>query len=372
MGQQILKIKDLKKNYPGGFGLNIGELSLGEDKTLVLIGPNGSGKSTLIKLINLLEEPDEGQIIFNGADILKSGKEKPLYRKMMAAVFQEPLLYDMSVYNNIILGLNLRKIKIKDKKEVIDYLVEKLQLNKLLLRNPKSLSGGEQQRVALARALVLEPKLLLLDEPLANIDQLSREELRKDLFGVLKDMGRSILYVTHDRNEAMMLADDIAVINKGKIEQSGSRGDVFGKPANEFVAKFVGIESLLEGIVMENVYNVCRVKINGTSIFAVSGFCPGQHVTAAVRPEDVTLYSADNIKSKNTADSYFKSSSALNLLSGRITEIQDSGIFKKIEVDCGFKMISFVTANSIERMDLKAGKEVNASFKASSVHLFEK
>lgn len=372
MGRQILEIKNLKKNYPGAFDLSIDSFSIGSDTTCVLIGPNGSGKSTLIKLINLLEEPDEGQIIFNGADILKSGKEKPLYRKMMAAVFQEPLLYNMSVYNNIILGLNLRKIKIKEKKQVFDYLIEKLHLEKLLLRNPKSLSGGEQQRVSLARSLVLEPELLLLDEPLANIDQLSREGLRKDLFGVLKDMGRSILYVTHDRNEAMMLADYISVINKGKIEQSGSRADVFTKPANEFVAKFVGIESLIEGIVIENKDNVCRVKINGSSIFAVSGFCPGQAVTAAIRPEDVTLYSDETVGPGYGPDSYSKNSSALNLLKGRILEVQDFGFFKKIEVDCGFKLISFVTANSIERMGLMAGKRIKASFKASSVHLFEK
>ena len=155
MGTKILEIKNLEKKYPSGFGLKIDYLSVEENKILVLIGTNGSGKSTIIRLINLLEEPDSGIIIFNGINILGEKVDRIKIRKLMSVVFQEPLLFSTSVYNNILMGLNIRKIKLQQRKEIFNYLIKKLKLEKLLGRNPKSLSGGEQQRVALARALIL-------------------------------------------------------------------------------------------------------------------------------------------------------------------------------------------------------------------------
>ncbi|MBM3705801.1 MAG: ABC transporter ATP-binding protein [Actinobacteria bacterium] len=358
MVRKILEIKNLKKHYDSGFDLGVDHLGLDENRIMVLIGPNGSGKSTLIKLINLLEQPDS-----DGSNVLYSGKAACDLRKNMSAVFQDPFLFNMSVYNNIIIGLKLRHIKVGQKKEIFDYLIEKLNIEHLLLRNPGSLSGGEQQRVALARALVLEPRLLLLDEPLANIDQLSREDLRSDLFGILKDTERSAIYVTHDRNEAMIIADDIAVINSGKIEQTGPKNDVFRRPSNEFVAKFVGVETLLEGTVLENKNNVCSVGINRTEIYAVSDFRTGQNVTVAIRPEDVVLFSEGTDLS---------GSSALNFFRGTVIELQDVGLFKKVELDCGFRLVSFVTANSVDRLGLQKGKVVNSSVKASSIHLLKR
>ena len=363
MGEKILEIKNLKKHYASGFILDVDHLVIDEDKIMVLIGPNGSGKSTLIKLINLLEQADNGEIIFHGVNILSPHTDARSCRRDMSAVFQEPFLFNMSVYANILLGLELRRIRFKQKKMAFEYLVEKLNIKHLLLRNPKSLSGGEQQRVALARSFVLEPKLLLLDEPLANIDQLSREELRYDLFSILKDTKSSAIYVTHDRNEAMVIADDIAVINSGKIEQSGHKNEVFRRPLNEFVARFVGVETLLEGTVLENKNNVCMIRINGTKIYAVSDFKTGQEVTVAIRPEDVVLFSEGTDLS---------SSSALNFFRGPVTELQDVGLFKKVELDCGFRLVSFVTANSVDRMGLEKGKVVNSSVKASSIHLLKK
>ena len=379
MGTEILEIKNLEKKYPGGCGLKIDYLSVEENKILVMIGPNGSGKSTLIRLINLLEEPDSGIIIFNGSNILGEKVDRIKIRKSMSVVFQEPLLFSTSVYNNILMGLNIRKIKVQQRKETFNFLIEKLKLDKLLGRNPKSLSGGEQQRVALARALILEPKLLLLDEPLANIDPVLREELRSDIFDVLKSIGRSTIYVTHDRNEAMIIADDIAVINEGKVEQFGKKDEIFRKPTSGFVAKFVGVETLVEGIILECRDDVCRIMIkannkrqntdntdyrNGQNIeiFVAADAKPGEKVTLAIRPEDVTLYN-DHMP--------HEISSAMNSFRGVIIDIQDIGIFKKVEIDCGFKLVSFVTQNSIERLGLAEGKNITASIKASSVHLFK-
>jgi len=246
-------------------------------------------------------------------------------------------------------------------------LVQKLKIASLLKRSIKYLSGGEKQRVSLARALVLDPKLLLLDEPLANIDQQSRESLRLDLFEVLKSFGKSVIYVTHDRNEAMILADNIAVINNGKIEQFGSKDEVLKKPANEFIAKFVGVETLVNGVVIESKNNVCEVKVKNSKadlkIFVAGEAEKNLEVILAIRPEDVILY---NIKVSPDK------SSAMNLFNGKITGIRNVGIFKKVEIDCGFDLISFVTQNSIDRLGLEVGKNVEAAVKASSVHLFKR
>ncbi|MBE3089983.1 MAG: ABC transporter ATP-binding protein [Actinobacteria bacterium] len=363
MVSKILEIIGLEKKYNSGFSLKINHLVTEENKILVMMGPNGSGKSTLIRLINLLESPDSGSIYFNDKLITGKGIDKIMSRKEMSTVFQEPLLFNTSVYNNILMGLEFRGKKISGSKGIFDYLIDKLKIKNLLKRNPRSLSGGEQQRVALARALILEPKLLLLDEPLANIDQLSREELRNDLFDILRAAGRSTIYVTHDRNEAMIIADSIAVINEGRIEQFGPKDEVFRKPASEFIAKFVGVETLIEGIVAEYKDNVCRIKIAGckNDIFAVAASADqGTKVTVAIRPEDVILY---NIEINPG------SSSAMNSFMGEITEIQDLGIFKKVEIDCGFNLVSFVTQNSIERLGLAPGKKVLSSVKASSIHI---
>jgi tungstate transport system ATP-binding protein len=397
MVSKILEIIGLEKSYNSGFSLKVEHLATEENRILVMIGPNGSGKSTLIKLINLLESPDSGSIYFNEKLITGNGVNKIMFRKEMATVFQEPLLFNISVYNNILMGLQIRGRKVSGSREIFEYLVDKLKIKNLLRRNPMSLSGGEQQRVAIARALVLEPKLLLLDEPLANIDQQSREELRNDLFDILRAAGRSTIYVTHDRNEALIIADDIAVINEGRIEQQGNKNDVFRKPENDFVAKFVGVETLVEGTVLEQSNNVCRVLVNPDikvrtpsdflempvnisrsgdisnsqnqnqkkallSAVAPSDIKAGDKVMLAIRPEDVTLFG-----SQLQPDAL----SALNSLEGIITGIEDTGIFKKVEVDCGFKLVSFVTLSSIERMGLKNGLKVFCTVKASSIHLFK-
>ena len=366
MDSKIIEIKGLEKKYNSKFSLSVDGLYLKSNKILTIIGPNGSGKSTLIRLLNLLEKPDRGVISFEGENILGERVDKFAIRKKMAVVFQEPLLFNTSVYSNIIMGLSFRKIPLIEVNERLQYFTEKLKIGDILGRSIKNLSGGEKQRVSLARALILDPKLLLLDEPLANIDQQSRESLRSDLFEVLKKYGKSIIYVTHDRNEAMVLADYIAVMNEGRIEQFAPKEEVFRRPANEFIAKFVGVETLIEGLVVRYSENVAEVEVSGGKgkdkqiIYVVSEATKKKKVTLAIRPEDVILYSMDIPPRK---------SSAMNLFQGKITSIRNIGMFKKIEIDCGFNLISFVTQNSIERLGLDAGKTITAGIKASSIHM---
>ncbi len=367
MDAKILKLSCIEKKYDGGFRLCIDELYLEKNKILSIIGPNGSGKSTLIKLINLLEKPDRGKIYFDGTEITNGKVDRAKIRKKMAVVFQEPLLFNSSVYSNIIMGLKIRKIKPSTARDRIDYFVSKLKIGDLLDRGTKNLSGGEKQRISLARALVLDPELLLVDEPLANIDQRSREDLRHDLFEVIKDFGKSIVYVTHDRNEAMILADDIAVMNNGRVEQFAQKKDIFRKPKNEFIAKFMGVETLIEGEISSGKGNVCRVEVSGTrgrtTIFVAGIGEKGEKVILAIRPEDVILYESQASTEK---------SSAMNKFVGKITDIRDIGIFKKIEIDCGFDLNSFVTQDSISRLGLAPGREISARVKASSIHMLRK
>lgn len=211
----------------------------------------------------------------------------------------------------------------------------------------------------------MDYKLLLLDEPLANIDQCSRESLTADLFEVLKDIGKSIVYITHNRDEAMVLADDVAVINEGRMEQFGRKEEIFRKPASEFVAGFVGVETVVYGTISEKKGNVCMVRVGNNNIeaFVPGEFTPGTRVALAIRPEAVILY-------KN--DIELQGSSAMNLFKGRITGIIDMGILKKVEIDCGFDLVSFITPDSVSRLELSIGKEIHAGVKASSIHLFKK
>ena len=368
MDPKIIEIEGLEKKYNSKFSLSVDGLYLKSNKILTIIGPNGSGKSTLIRLLNLLEKPDSGVISFDGENILDERVDKYAIRKKMAVVFQEPLLFNTSVYSNIIMGLGFRKIPLGEVNERLQYFTDKLKIGDILGRSIKNLSGGEKQRVSLARALILDPKLLLLDEPLANIDQQSRESLRSDLFEVLKKYGKSIIYVTHDRNEAMVLADYMAVMNEGRIEQFAPKEEVFRRPANKFIAKFVGVETLVGGIVVRCNENVAEVEVSSEKdkgktrqiIYVVGRSAKKEKVTLAIRPEDVILYSMDIPPRK---------SSAMNLFQGKITSIKNIGMFKKIEIDCGFNLISFVTQSSIERLGLDIGKTISAGIKASSIHM---
>jgi len=364
MNSKIIEISGLKKKLNSRFSLDIENLHADRNKILTIIGPNGSGKSSLIKIINLLEKPDEGKMYFNGTEVTNGNTDKAKIRKKMSVVFQEPLLFNSSVYNNIIMGLKIRKIKPSTARDRIDYYIKKLKIGSLLGRSIKNLSGGEKQRISLARALILDPELLLLDEPLANIDQQSREDLRRDIFELIKDFRKSIIYVTHDRNDAMVVADDIAVLNNGRIEQFAQKEDIFRKPKNEFIAKFVGAETLLRGEILSCIENVCRVKVSGDGvkpdIFAAGEGKKGEKVVLAIRPEDVTLYGSKVSNEK---------SSAMNRFVGKIIDITDIGIFKKVEIDCGFTINSFVTENSVSRMELALGKEISAGIKATSIHI---
>ena len=362
MADKILEIRNLKKHFPAGFSLNVDYLYIYENTIFTLIGSNGSGKSTLIYLINLLLPADSGSIVFDGQEIIDKKINQQKIREKMAVVFQEPILFNTSVYSNLLLGLKLRKIRLEEYKENLDFLIEKLKLKNLLTRSTKTLSGGEQQKVCLARALLLNPKILLLDEPLANIDQETREEFREVFFEILKQKGITTFYITHDRNEAMIISDFVGVMENGILQQIGSREEVFKRPVNERVAKLVGIETLISGIVSSMQNGVVKVNVDdNTSIYAVGEGINGKKVTVSIRPEDVIIIG----NSEETT-----SLSTLNIFKGKIKEIKNVGLFKKLDIDCGFSLAAYITDASINRLGLRIDSEIFAAVKASAIHIF--
>jgi len=363
MAEKVLRVIGLKKTYSKDFTLAVDDLSAEKGKVLTILGANGCGKSTLLRLINLLEKPDAGNIYIGKDQILDGKSNKAGIRKKMAMVFQDTLLFRGSVRSNIMMGLKLRGIR--DAKEKVDYCLNKLDLYPLIDRNAEKLSGGERQRVSLARALVLDPELLLLDEPLSNIDEGSCEKIREGLFEILKDTGKTVLYVTHDRSEAFALSDNIAIMDKGRIIQSAEKKEILNRPKNEFIAKFLGAETLVTGVVVSNRENICSIKIEpeGKIVYltATSAKTAGTEVALAIRPEDVVLYSPGARPRKT---------SAMNMVEGKITQINDIGMYGKIVIDCGFYLSSYVTKDSISRLKLCRGKKIGASIKATSIHVF--
>jgi tungstate transport system ATP-binding protein len=284
-----------------------------------------------------------------------------MLRRRIASVFQEPLLLNTSVYENASLGLKLRGLD----RRAIDHRVrpwlERLGIAHLAERPARSLSGGEAQRTSLVRALALNPDLLLLDEPFSALDPPTREGLLLDLEMILRKTGITAVFVTHERNEAFMLGDRTAVLMGGMILQVGSRSEVFTQPVNEEVARFVGIESNIPGVVEAAGDGLARIRCNGGLLEVVGDFEPGQRVLLCLRPEEITL---------SPRETEGLRSSARNRLPGRVVKISPWGPHYRIVVDCdGVHLVALVTRPSFLELGLADEKEVVASFKATAVHV---
>lgn len=226
-------------------------LEVGAGELLGVLGPSGSGKTTLLRLIAGLEQPSSGDIELDGKSILS---EKPQLRSIGMAFQYPALLPQINVEENISLGPRLRGVQSSERSARTQEVADLLGIIDLLPRRPETLSGGQQQRVSLARALVTGPKLLLLDEPLANLDPISRDELRRSVRFIQQKLGVTTIYVTHDQSEAAAVADRIAIVKAGSLEQAGTPGDLYTNPENLFVAQFFGpeIPNVIQGEVRGN------------------------------------------------------------------------------------------------------------------------
>lgn len=359
--QSVLDLKDLRVDRGGVTVLDIPSFSLSENEFVSLIGPNGAGKSTLLLSLLGLIQRHEGTLSYRGREIA-SRSEWLGVRRGIAMVLQEPLLFDSTVFDNVASGLKIRGLGRGEIRERVMTYLERFNLAQMAQRSARKLSGGEARRVSLARAFAVEPEVILFDEPFANLDPPTRQALTEDMDRIIRDRGIAAILVTHDQSEALRMSQRIVVMNAGRIVQEGTPAAVMNHPVNEFVANFVGMETILEGEVVSNRDQQMAVLVAGREIDTVGDEQPGEQVYCCIRPENVTV----------AVGHPEERSSARNLYAGRIAEIASMGPFLKLRLDCGFELTAYVTRESFAKLDLHEGKEIHASFKATSVHLIRR
>jgi ABC-type Fe3+/spermidine/putrescine transport system ATPase subunit len=275
-----LRVEGIRKTFGAGVALESVTLDFVPGGFNTLLGPSACGKTTLLRIIAGFEAPDAGRVLIGGEDRTSA----PVWRRRIGFVFQSYALWPhMSVFENIAYGLRLRRVPRSDVSARVERMLGTMGLDGAGARPPGQLSGGQQQRVALARALVLEPDLLLLDEPLSNLDARLRVEMRREIRHVQRESGVTTLYVTHDQEEALELSDVIAVMSRGRVEQVGKPEDVYARPRSAAVATFLGTVTLLEGEAQAD----GRVRVAGQVLGVTAP--PGTRPRLAVRPENVEV-----------------------------------------------------------------------------------
>jgi tungstate transport system ATP-binding protein len=354
----LLTVQNLNVKRGGCTVLEVPSLCVEKGEILSLIGPNGSGKTTLLLSLALLLKDQQGTLSFQGATIV-SGQSASLYRRSTSMVFQDPLLFDATVFDNVASGLKIRGMKKHAIKAVVHEYLEKFHIAPLAWRSARKLSGGEAQRTSLARSFATKPSLIFLDEPFSSLDPPTREALTEDLHNIIKETGTTAVMATHDLEEALRLSDRMSVMHQGKIIQIGPTTEVINAPADEFVASFVGVEAVLRGTVTKSDRGTISVLVGGHHIDAVGDALPGEAVLLCVRPENVII-----AKSSSSRDS-----SARNRFAARVVKIVSKGLFYKVNLDCGFFLSAFVTSQSLEELSLQEGMTVSAAFKATAVHV---
>jgi tungstate transport system ATP-binding protein len=357
-GPPIVELEGVRVARGSHTILEIPALDVRRGEVLVAIGPNGAGKSTLTRVLGLLETPVAGVVRFGGAPV--SPQAVLTLRRRTAAAFQEPLLADTTVFDNVAMGLRFRGAPRAAIGPRVTRWLERLGLAALGSRQARTLSGGEAQRTSLARALAVDPELLLLDEPFAALDQPTREALIADLAAILRQDRTTTVLVTHERAEALALGDRIAVLIGGRLAQVGDAPVVFRAPVSEDVARFVGIETLVDCLVVRCQDSLSVLRAGDQTVEVAQPAIPGHWVRLCVRPEDVTV---------TPAASACIPSSARNHLLGRVARLGPSAGQIRVLVDCGFPLVALVTHRSVADLGLREGAAIVAHFNATAGHL---
>ncbi len=293
----FIEIKNLFKRFKKVVAVNHIDLEVKQGEMLTLLGPSGCGKTTTLRCIAGLERPDGGDIVIDGRSMVSQGFVPPS-RRGIGMVFQNYAVWPhMRVFHNVVYGLRLQKIPKGEIKDKAHQVLDLVGLKGLEERYPAQLSGGQQQRVALARALVRNPKVLLLDEPLSNLDAKLREKMRFEIKSLVRRMGITSVYVTHDQAEAMVISDRIAVMESGNVVQLGTAEEIYEKPANRFVADFIGTMNFIAAEIVDARQDKGTVYVRtefGEKMLAQSNHIPsataGKKVYASIRPEDVEVF----------------------------------------------------------------------------------
>ncbi|MCK8824794.1 ABC transporter ATP-binding protein [Fuchsiella alkaliacetigena] len=357
----MLKV-DVEKNF-NNFELRV-KFEV-ENEILVLFGPSGSGKSTTLKLIAGLEEPDRGSIVNQKVQFFKRSTKANLAinKRNIGYVFQDYSLFPhMTVFENIAFGIRGRGLDKLEVKRKVNNLLTNLRLEGLSNNYPSELSGGQQQRVAIARALIIEPEILLMDEPFSALDTLVREKLRQDLLRVHREYQIPVIYVTHNLTDVFVLADQVAVYNQGRIEQLGSKEEIFYRPRTRDVARFVESKNIFD-LVVEEVDGKFKLKNENLTLFAESKkeLSMGQEVVAIIRPEFIELVTAEDEKARASENLY---SGVLHkkLAKGAITRLFVNQFSQQ-----GFDIL--IDVLTTRARDLNYGSELKFKIPPAKVHL---
>ena len=272
----MIEIVGLRKTYGDTVAVDSSDLEVRDGEVMALLGPSGCGKTTTLQLLAGFLAPDAGEIRVGGRPLSSPRSVVPPERRNMSLIFQSYAVWPhKTVRENVAFGLHVRKLPRQEIRERVLRILDTVRLDLLADRYPDELSGGQQQRVALARALVVEPEILLLDEPLSNLDANLREEMRFEIRRLHDATGITMVYVTHDQGEAMVIADRVAVMNHGRLEQVAPPEEVYERPTTRFVASFIGRTNVL-------VYEPSRLEV------AQAPVSPGKHVVC-IRPHEVLL-----------------------------------------------------------------------------------
>jgi tungstate transport system ATP-binding protein len=353
MMMAVAELKDVTKAYGNKIVVDAVNLQIREGEILALLGPNGSGKTTILKILAFIENPTGGEVKFQGEKVNFKNTEK--VRLQSTLVFQKTTLFGTSVYNNIAYGLKLRKVPKETRDREVKKALEIVKLEGFEKRDARKLSGGEQQRVAIARALVLKTKLLLLDEPTANLDPKNAGILEEVIDTVNRENKTTIVMATHNMFQAKKLPHRIALMNEGKITEVGTSAEVFGKLSKN-LASFAAVDNTFTG--------TAKATASGTSIVDAGN---GVQIEITAQRQGATavfVNPMDIILSKTTIES-----SARNVFKGKITEISDLDSLVKLKVDVGKPFTVQITKRSFSEMGLCLNAEVFIAFKASSVQV---
>ncbi|MEM2004702.1 MAG: ABC transporter ATP-binding protein [Zestosphaera sp.] len=351
-----VRMKGVTKKFGTVYAARDINLEVGEGELFTLLGPSGCGKTTALRIIAGFEYPDSGYVYFDDEEVTYF---KP-YNRGTAMVFQNYALWPhMSVFDNIAYGLKVKKIPKDEIKRKVLEVLDLVGLRGLEERTPLQLSGGQQQRVALARALVVEPRVLLLDEPLSNLDAKLRVRMREEIKRIQRSLRITTVYVTHDQEEAMSISDKVAVMNQGRVLQIGTPHDIYFKPKNLFVATFIGRSTLLHGRTRRVDTDTVTIDIGGgihiTGILAEgSRLKDGEEVVAVIKPEDFMIKPSEG---------------RCNVIEGTVEFSMFLGAFTQLRVSVGRQSLK-VLVNPED--NVKPGDKISVYVRVDDVLIFPK
>ena len=342
--KNILELKDISVSFDGETILDKLNLSIKDGEFVTFLGASGCGKTTTLRVIAGFISPDSGDVFFDGKRI----NDLPPYKRQVNTIFQRYALFPhLNVYENVAFGLRVSHTPDKEVRQRVAEMLKMVNLTGYEKRKVDKLSGGQQQRVAIARALVNNPRVLLLDEPLAALDYKLRKDMQNELRRIQRQTGITFIFVTHDQEEALSMSDTVVVMNEGKIQQIGSPTGIYNEPKNAFVADFIGESNIVDGVMLADY----SVKLDGRTYECLDkGFLKNEPVDVVIRPEDVDIVPVEK-----------------GMLEGEVTSITFKGDYYEMIVDvCGFKWMVQATDEQ------KVGAKVGLIIEPDAIHIMKK